>query len=122
MRIAVFSTKPYDRRSMDAANATRGHALTWLEPRLTSETALLARGAGAVCVFVNDDLSAPVLETLAAGGTRLVLLRCAGFNNVDVQDMGNLRASPLACLIGHARRTKHVPERVWRGRSPVDAH
>jgi D-lactate dehydrogenase len=82
MRIAMFSTKPYDRRSFEAANLA-GHDLLFLEPRLTTETAVLAHGAAAVCPFVNDDLSAPVLEALAAGGTGLVALRCAGFNNVD---------------------------------------
>ena len=83
MRIAMFSTKPYDRRSFEAANQA-GHDLVFLEPRLTAETAVLARGAEAACPFVNDDLGAPVLEALAAGGTRLVALRCAGFNNVDL--------------------------------------
>ena len=89
-RIAMFSTKPYDRRSFDAANAAHGHVLTFLEPRLTADTVILAQGAEAVCVFVNDDLSAPVLETLAAGGTRLIALRCAGFNNVDLKAAGRL--------------------------------
>src|SRR6478735_10382840 len=96
MRIAMYSTKPYDRRSFEAASAAgeaangAAHALTFLEPRLTAETAVLARGAEAVCPFVNDDLSAPVLEALAAGGTRLVALRCAGFNNVDLKAAGRL--------------------------------
>lgn len=90
MRIAMFSTKPYDRRSFEAANAAHGHDLHYLEPRLTAETALLARGAEAVCPFVNDDLSAPVLAALAEGGTRLVALRCAGFNNVDLKAAARL--------------------------------
>ncbi|MBR0672885.1 2-hydroxyacid dehydrogenase [Neoroseomonas soli] len=84
MRIAMFSTKPYDRRSFEAAPAAAGHEILYLEPRLAPLTAPLAAGAEAVCAFVNDDLSAPVLERLAAGGTKLVLLRCAGFNNVDL--------------------------------------
>jgi D-lactate dehydrogenase len=84
MRIAMFSTKPYDRRSFNAAPGAAGHEILYLEPRLAPLTAPLAAGADAVCAFVNDDLSAPVLERLAAGGTRLVLLRCAGFNNVDL--------------------------------------
>ena len=89
-RVAMFSTKPYDRRSFEAANAAHGHALTFLEPRLTADTVVLAQGAEAVCAFVNDDLSAPVLEALAAGGTRLIALRCAGFNNVDLRAAGRL--------------------------------
>jgi D-lactate dehydrogenase len=94
MRIAMFSTKPYDRRSFEEANAAPdgpgGHAFTFLEPRLTPDTAVLAHDAEAVCAFVNDDLSAPVLEALAAGGTRLIALRCAGFNNVDLKAAARL--------------------------------
>jgi D-lactate dehydrogenase len=88
MRIVMFSTKPYDRRSFEAAN--QGHDIHYLEPRLAPETAPLAAGARAVCVFVNDDLSAPVLRALHEGGTRLVLLRCAGFNNVDLKEAARL--------------------------------
>lgn len=84
MRIAMFSTKPYDRRSFEAAPGAAAHEILFLEPRLAPLTAPLATGAEAVCIFVNDDASAPVLEALAAGGTKLVLLRCAGFNNVDL--------------------------------------
>jgi D-lactate dehydrogenase len=88
MRIAMFSTKPYDRRSFETANS--GHDIVYLEPRLARETAALAAGAQAVCVFVNDDVSAPVLQALHSGGTRVVLLRCAGFNNVDLKEAERL--------------------------------
>jgi D-lactate dehydrogenase len=84
MRVAVFNTKAYDRRFLSAANAAFGHDLRFLEPRLDASTAPLATGYEAVCVFVNDTIDADVLETLAAGGTRLIALRCAGFNNVDL--------------------------------------
>lgn len=84
MRVAIFGTKAYDRRFLDMANAGFGHALRFLEARLDSTTAPLAQGCEAVCVFVNDSVDAAVLEALAAGGTRLVALRCAGFNNVDL--------------------------------------
>ncbi|NYT40086.1 2-hydroxyacid dehydrogenase [Sphingomonas sp. R-74633] len=84
MRVAVFNTKAYDRRFLSEANAGFGHDLHFLEPRLEPATAALAAGHGAVCVFVNDIVDAGVLEALAAGGTRLVALRCAGFNNVDL--------------------------------------
>jgi D-lactate dehydrogenase len=90
MRVAVFSTKPYDRQFLDAANARHGHELRFLEPRLTAETARLGEGFPVVCAFVNDQLDRPALETLAAGGTRLVALRCAGFNNVDLRAAGEL--------------------------------
>ncbi len=84
MRIAVFNTKPYDRRFLTEANAAFGHDLHFLEPRLEPATAALAAGHQAVCVFVNDLVDAEVLEALAGQGTRLVALRCAGFNNVDL--------------------------------------
>ena len=84
MRVMIFSTKPYDRRSFAARNEASGHRLHYREPRLSEETASLAAGFPAVCVFVNDVCDATVLETLAAGGTRLIALRCAGFNNVDL--------------------------------------
>jgi D-lactate dehydrogenase len=82
MRTAVFSTKSYDREFLERANARYGHDLAFLQPRLTIDTVGLADGFAAVCVFVNDHLGADVLERLAAGGTRVVALRCAGFNNV----------------------------------------
>jgi D-lactate dehydrogenase len=85
MRVAVFSTKPYDREFLERCNARHGHELQFLEPRLTAATARLAEGFPAVCVFVNDQLDRPAVEALAAGGTRLVALRCAGFNNVDLR-------------------------------------
>ncbi len=84
MRIAVFSTKEHDHKFLDEANAHYQHAITYFEPRLTRETVSLAEGFEAVCVFVNDQLDRQTLETLAKGGTRLIALRCAGFNNVDV--------------------------------------
>ncbi len=84
MRIALFGAKPYDRRSFDAANVDGAHELVYLEPHLTERTAVLAGDAPAVCAFVNDELGRTTLETLAAGGTRLVLLRSAGYNHVDL--------------------------------------
>jgi D-lactate dehydrogenase len=84
MRIAFFSTHPFDRQSFDAANRTHHHDIAYLEPRLTALTAPLAAGAPAVCAFVNDKLDQASLRQLAAGGTRLVALRSAGFNNVDL--------------------------------------
>jgi len=84
MNIAVFSTKPYDRMFLEAANAAHGHELIYFEPRLTRETSALAAGFPAVCVFVNDQLDATVLAALARQETRLIALRCAGFNNVEL--------------------------------------
>lgn len=89
MRIAVFSTKPYDRRFLDQANQTQ-HELTYFDPQLTAETAPLAAGFEAVCAFVNDKLDAPVLQLLHGNGTRLIALRSAGFNNVDLPEAERL--------------------------------
>jgi D-lactate dehydrogenase len=84
VKIVVFSTKQYDRDHLADANSAHGHELTFLEPRLTSDTAGLAAGFDGVCAFVNDDLSADVVATLAADGVRLIALRSAGFNHVDL--------------------------------------
>ena len=89
MRVAVFSTKPYDEEFLSRANQDR-HQLVFLEPRLTSETAALADGADAVCAFVNDDLGPAVLRRLADGGVRAVALRSAGFNHVDLETAAGL--------------------------------
>jgi D-lactate dehydrogenase len=85
MRIAVFDTHRYDRDALEATNRRFGHELAFLEPRLTRETAPLAEGFPAVCSFVNDRLDRPALEVLAAEGVRLVLLRSAGYNHVDLE-------------------------------------
>lgn len=84
MRVAVFSARPYDEQFLAGANTAAGHELTYLETRLSGETGRLAAGFEAVCVFVNDELDAGLLGALQADGLRLVALRAAGFNNVDV--------------------------------------
>ncbi len=87
--VAFYDTKPYDRQFMVAAATDVIH---WVfhEFRLTAETAATARGADAVCVFVNDRLDRACLEELAGCGIRHVALRCAGFNNVDLVAAGRL--------------------------------
>ncbi|MAX91981.1 MAG: hydroxyacid dehydrogenase [Pseudomonas sp.] len=90
MRIAVFSTKPYDRTFLDQANQVHQHQLVYLDARLTVETAALASGFSGVCVFVNDKLDREVLQLLHANGTRLIALRSAGFNNVDLPEAERL--------------------------------
>ncbi|HIK10470.1 MAG TPA: 2-hydroxyacid dehydrogenase [Oscillatoriaceae cyanobacterium M33_DOE_052] len=84
MKVAVFSTKSYDRQFLEAANATYGHELVFFEPRLTADTAPLAVGFEAICAFVNDHLDALAIATLAQVGVRLIALRSAGFNHVDL--------------------------------------
>jgi D-lactate dehydrogenase len=84
MRVAVYSTKPYTQRFLEATNEKYGHDLHFLEARLDPRTARLAEGCGAVCAFVNDDVSAPVIEALAKEGVKTISMRCAGVNNVDI--------------------------------------
>jgi len=101
--IAVFDTKPYDRQFLEEANARYGFDLRFLRPRLGRDTARLAEGVPAVCAFVNDVLDAPTVETLATGGTRFVLLRCAGYNNVDLSAAaGRLRIARVPAYSPHA--------------------
>jgi D-lactate dehydrogenase len=90
VKVAVFSTKSYDRQFFNIANEQHHHELIFLEPRLNHQTACLATDAPAICVFVNDELNKDTLETLASNGLQLVALRCAGYNNVDVQTAKSL--------------------------------
>ncbi|CAJ2501279.1 Uu.00g041320.m01.CDS01 [Anthostomella pinea] len=89
MKLAVFSAKPYDKTYLTNACASEidnsaGIDITYHEFALSPETVPLAAGATAVCVFVNDSLNADVLSSLHASGVRAILLRCAGYNNVDL--------------------------------------
>ncbi len=93
MKIAIFSTKPYDREFLEVANAKRGHELAFYDERLAKSTVVLAHGCEALCVFVNDVVDEAVLSLLAEAGVRLVLLRCAGFNNVEIDAANRLGIS-----------------------------
>ena len=84
MRVAAFSVKPYDTSSLAAASAGLPIEWAWFEPRLDRHTARLAEGAVAINCFVNDQLDAAALDILAAQGVKLITLRCAGFNQVDL--------------------------------------
>ncbi|ACX94937.1 2-hydroxyacid dehydrogenase [Halothiobacillus neapolitanus] len=84
MRVAVFSSKPYDQESLTRANAAFRHELHFFEAALNLQTCSLAENAEAVCVFVHDQIDAHLLCCLAGRGVKVVALRCAGFNNVDL--------------------------------------
>ncbi|KAB0499030.1 2-hydroxyacid dehydrogenase [Pseudomonas vancouverensis] len=84
MRTILFSSQNYDRESFLAAGQPAGIELHFQSARLSPDTAALAQGHEVVCAFINDDLGPAVLECLAAGGTRLIALRSAGFNHVDL--------------------------------------
>ena len=82
MKIAFFSTQPYDREYFERHN--REHEINFYEVQLNEQTVDLAKGSDAVCAFVNDRLNAAVIKTLAQNGTKVIAQRCAGFNNVDL--------------------------------------
>ena len=86
MNIAVFSTKSYDKEYFEKYNSSGNHTFTYFDDYLNSKTTNLTLGGfDAVCVFVNDRLDNDAITKLAANGIKLIALRCAGFNNVDLQ-------------------------------------
>jgi Lactate dehydrogenase and related dehydrogenases len=84
MKLAIYSTKQYDRKYLELVNQQFGYELEFFDFLLSKKTAKTAAGCKAVCLFVNDDGSREVLEELAALGVEILALRCAGFNNVDL--------------------------------------
>ena len=85
MKVAFYDTKPYDRASFEPLGEANQIRFKFFEDKLTEDTAPLARGCDAVCVFVNDNVNAAVIDLLCDMGIRVLLLRCAGFNNVDLR-------------------------------------
>lgn len=85
MKIAIYSTKSYDRKYIELINAKYNFDLEFFDFMLNESTARLAEHCEVVCIFVNDDGNRKVLEKLAALGVKIVALRCAGFNNVDLK-------------------------------------
>ena len=139
MNIAVFSAQPYDRRFLSEACNQPGsigaHALKFHTEALSGDSIALAQGYEAVCIFVNDCADAAVLEALAALGVRAVLLRCAGFNNVDLAAAARLNLfvarvpsySPeavaehtLALILTLNRHTHRAFARVREGNFALD--
>ena len=84
MKIAFFDTKAYDKPSFERYGNEQGMEFTFFETKLNESTAELARGYDGVCAFVNDTVNAQVIDILAANGVRVLALRCAGYNNVDL--------------------------------------
>ncbi len=131
----VISTRTYDRRFLAAANNAQAHKLRFLEARLDATTAVAASGAQAVCAFVNDDLGANVLGLLWDQGVRLVVLRSAGFNHVDLEAAARIgmaigrvpEYSPhavaehtVALMMTLNRRTHRAHARVREGNFSLD--
>lgn len=105
MKIAVFSSRPYDEAFLTRANDAAGHELTFIEARLSEETRRLATGFEGLCIFVNDELDSELICALQADGLRLVALRAAGFNNVDIAAAGR-------CGVAVARVPAYSPHAV----------
>ncbi len=85
IKVAFFDAKEYDRQSFMNSNKDEEFEILYLETRLSEDTCKLADGYDVVCVFVNDDVNSVVIDKLAAMGVKLIALRCAGYNNVDIE-------------------------------------
>ncbi len=85
MKIAFFDTKPYDKPSFEKYGKEHGISFKYFETKLNEDTAELANGYDGVCVFVNDTVNAKVIDKLTDFGVKIIALRCAGFNNVDMK-------------------------------------
>ncbi|HYX34229.1 MAG TPA: 2-hydroxyacid dehydrogenase, partial [Oligoflexus sp.] len=90
MKLAFFDTHSFDRKAFDVSNSAFQHQITYFEPRLTRETAPLAAGFEAVCAFVNDRIDRETLQILKEGGVKVIALRSAGFNQVDIKAASEL--------------------------------
>lgn len=85
MKIAVFSTKPYDQEYFEKYSSNNDYSFSFFETALNKTTANLSEGFDVICAFVNDKVDKDTIEVLANNGIRLIAMRCAGFNNVDIQ-------------------------------------
>ncbi len=89
IKVAFFDAKPYDIANFDHVNKKYGYTIKYLPPHLNKETAFMADGADVVCAFVNDTIDAAVIAQLKKQGVKLIALRCAGYNNVDLKEAFN---------------------------------
>jgi D-lactate dehydrogenase len=135
MKIAVFSDKPYTQQYFTRVNERFAHTLVFFDQRLNEETAVLAKGFDAVCVFVNDVLNAATQAILAKLGVKLIALRCAGFNNVDLEAAQRLGLSvvrvpayspyavaehTVALILALNRRIHKAHDRIREGNFSLD--
>ena len=103
MKLAFFDAKTYDMPGFDACAQGTELEIKYFETRLNEDTVSLAAGYDAVCVFVNDTVNAAVVEKLYSYGIRLIVLRCAGFNNVDMAAcQGKIRVFRVPAYSPHA--------------------
>lgn len=103
MKLAFFDTKSYDIPGFDRYGIPAGVEIKYFEPNLNRDTVTLAAGFDAVCVFVNDTVDAVVVDKLHQMGVKAIVLRCAGFNNVDIKACeGKLRVFRVPAYSPHA--------------------
>jgi D-lactate dehydrogenase len=104
MKITFFSTQPYDKSFFEAHNKKFGFDLHFYEVGLNDQTVHLIDRADAVCVFVNDCITKPVIDRLVSQGVKLIALRCAGFNNVDLEAarLNNVKVVRVPAYSPHA--------------------
>lgn len=103
MKLAFFDTKSYDIPGFDRYAIPAGVEIKYFEPNLDEDTVSLAAGFDAVCVFVNDTVNANVVDALYHLGVKAIVLRCAGFNNVDIRAcQGKLRVYRVPAYSPHA--------------------
>ena len=120
IKIAFFDTKDYDINLFDKYNKDFSYEIKYYESRLNSETVKLAKGFDVVCIFVNDKADKPVLDKLNEYGVKLVALRCAGFNNVDLNNLGNLKVvrvpkySPYAVAEHAAALLLNINRKIYK--------
>lgn len=105
MKIAFYSTKPYDKIYFEPKSQEYGIKIHFLEAPCNEETIPLAKGHDAVCIFVNDYINAAMIHEFKEMGIKVILLRCAGFNNVDVK-------TAYACEMPVLRVPSYSPEAV----------
>lgn len=91
MKIAFFDTKDYDKELFDKFNENYNYEITYFESKLNKETAQFTKGFEVVCIFVNDVADKEVLKILEKNDVKILALRCAGFNNVDITNKGKIR-------------------------------
>jgi len=93
IKVAVFSSKHYDREHLEIANKNFGFEIEYYEHKLSHKTAITAKDFDAVCIFVNDEADKKALKELSSLGIKILALRCAGFDNVDLKEAHKLGMS-----------------------------
>lgn len=101
MKIAFFGTRPYDIKWFEEINKSFGYEIKFLRPNLTPDTVALAYGYDAICAFVNADIDETVLDYMGENGIKLLLMRCAGYNNIDM-DAANINHITVLRVPGYS--------------------